>query len=36
MNYGPVLSHIYSLVKGKEQSPDDWNRYIRSVSKKSS
>ena len=34
MNYGPVLSHTYNLVKGKEQSPEDWNRYIRSVNKK--
>ena len=34
MNYGPVLSHTYNLVNGKEQSPEDWNRYIRSVNKK--
>ncbi len=34
MNYGPVLSHTYNLVKGKEQSPEDWNRYIRSVDRK--
>jgi uncharacterized phage-associated protein len=34
MNYGPVLSHTYNLIKGDEQSPEDWNRYIRSVEKK--
>jgi uncharacterized phage-associated protein len=34
MNYGPVLCHTYNLVKGCENSPDDWNKYIRSVSKK--
>ncbi len=34
MNYGPVLSHTYNLVKGDEQSPDDWNKYIRTVNKK--
>jgi len=34
MNYGPVLSHTYNLIKGTEQSPDDWNRYLRSVDKK--
>jgi uncharacterized phage-associated protein len=34
MNYGPVLSHTYNLLKGEEKSPDDWNKYIRSVNKK--
>jgi uncharacterized phage-associated protein len=34
MNYGPVLSHTYNLINGDEKSPDDWNRYIRSVNKK--
>ncbi len=34
MNYGPVLSHTYNLMKGEEQSPEDWNKYICSVKKK--
>jgi uncharacterized phage-associated protein len=34
MNYGPVLSHTYNLVKGHENSPQDWDKHIRSVSKK--
>ena len=28
------LSHTYNSIKGSEQSPDDWNIYIRSVDKK--
>ncbi len=34
MNQGPVLTHTYDLIKGDAQSPDDWNRYLRSVNKK--
>jgi uncharacterized phage-associated protein len=34
MNYGPVLSHTYDLIKGDEQSPADRNKFIRSVSRK--
>ncbi len=34
MNHGPVLDQTYRLLKGDEQSPEDWNRYLRSVSKK--
>ncbi|MFI5455486.1 MAG: Panacea domain-containing protein [Isosphaerales bacterium] len=34
MNYGPVLSHTYNLLSGKEHSPEDWDNHIRSVSKK--
>ena len=34
LNSGPVLSHTYNLIKGKERSPDDWNQYIRSVNRK--
>lgn len=30
MNFGPVLSHIYNLIKGegKEESQDVWDTYI--------
>jgi uncharacterized phage-associated protein len=28
MNYGPVLSETYNLIKGENHSPDDWNRFI--------
>jgi len=34
MNQGPVLSHTYHLIKGGEQSPEDWGQFIRSVDKK--
>ncbi|WP_165227397.1 Panacea domain-containing protein [Aquisphaera insulae] len=34
MNFGPVLSHTYNLIKGTEESPADWNRCILSVGKK--
>lgn len=34
MNYGPVLSHTYNLVNRSEHSPEDWDQYILSVSKK--
>jgi uncharacterized phage-associated protein len=34
MNYGPVLSQTYNLIKGTENSPEDWDKHIRSVGKK--
>ncbi len=34
MNRGPVPSHTYHLIRGDEQSPEDWGRHIRSVAKK--
>jgi uncharacterized phage-associated protein len=29
MKYGPVLSHIYALIKGSGPRFDDWDRHIR-------
>lgn len=34
MNFGPVPSHIYNLIKGCEHSPEDWDQNILSVGKK--
>ena len=34
MNYGPVLCQTYDLIKGNENSPEDWDKHIRSVGKK--
>ncbi len=31
MNYGPVLSQTYNLTEGNEDSPEDWDKHIRSV-----
>lgn len=33
MNRGPVLSHVYNLIKGAERSPEDWSRFIDSAGK---
>src|SRR5438874_2180817 len=30
MNFGPVLSHTYNLIKRASRSPEDWDRFIRS------
>jgi uncharacterized phage-associated protein len=30
MNYGPVLSNTYNLIKGIRHSPEDWGRFIKS------
>jgi uncharacterized phage-associated protein len=29
MNYGPVLSHTYNLIKGVSHSPSDWDGFIQ-------
>jgi len=34
MNYGPVLCQTYNLITGTENSPEDWEKHIRSVGKK--
>ena len=30
MNYGPVLSRTYNLIRGARHSHEDWNRFIQS------
>ncbi len=29
MNHGPVLSHVYDLIKGQSARAGDWQRHIR-------
>ena len=34
MDNSHILLAEYEMIKGDEQSPDDWGKHIRSVSKK--